>query len=66
MNSGVYVGQVNAYTLADAGVAVRLPRRPDLLMTVTAQNFLNELHREFVGAAEVGRLVMVQLEYRLR
>ena len=66
MNSGVYVGHVDAYTLADAGVAVRLPRRPDLLLTVTAQNLFNELHREFVGAAEVGRLVMVQLEYRLR
>jgi iron complex outermembrane receptor protein len=66
MNSGVYVGDVSAYTLADAGVAYRVPRRPDMLLTVTADNLLDHLHREFVGAPEIGRLVMAQIQYTIR
>jgi iron complex outermembrane receptor protein len=66
MNSGVYVGNVAAYTLADAGLSYRVPRQSDLLFTVSADNLLDALHREFVGAPEIGRLVLVQLQYTLR
>ena len=66
MNSGAYVGPVAAYTIADAGGAYRIPHRPDLLLTISADNVFNAVHREFVGAPEVGRLVIVQLAYTLR
>lgn len=66
MNSGAYVGPVGAYTLADAGLAYRVPHRSDLLLTVSADNVFNVVHREFVGAPEIGRLVIAQLAYTLR
>jgi iron complex outermembrane receptor protein len=66
MNSGVYVGNVAAYTLADAGFAYRVPQRPDLLLTLTADNVFDTLHREFIGAPQIGRLVMAQLQYTIR
>ena len=66
MNSGAYVGPVDAYTVADAGLAYRLPHQPDLLLTVSADNVFNTVHREFVGAPEIGRLVIAQLAYTLR
>jgi outer membrane receptor for ferrienterochelin and colicins len=66
MNSGVYVGDVSAYTLVDAGGAYRLPRRPDMLLTLSVLNLLNDVHREFVGAPAIGRLAMLQLDYTLR
>ena len=66
MNSGVYVGDVAAYTLVDAGFAYRLPRQPDLLLTVSADNILDKLHQEFIGAPQVGRLIMAQVEYTVR
>ncbi|HKO16303.1 MAG TPA: TonB-dependent receptor [Gemmatimonadaceae bacterium] len=66
MISGVYAGTVAAYTLADAGAAYRVPRRPDLVLTLTVQNLLDDVHREFIGAPAIGRLAMLQLEYTLR
>lgn len=66
MNSGAYVGPVDPYTLTDAGVAYRVAHRSDLLLTVSADNVFNVVHREFVGAPEIGRLVIAQLAYTLR
>ncbi|MFL5613410.1 MAG: TonB-dependent receptor plug domain-containing protein [Gemmatimonadaceae bacterium] len=66
MNSGVYVGNVAAYTLTDAGLSYRVPQRSDLLLTLSADNLLDARHREFVGAPEIGRLVLVQLQYSPR
>jgi iron complex outermembrane receptor protein len=66
MNSGVYVGRVESSTLADGGVAYRLPRRPDALLTLTARNLFNTQHREFLGAPSIGRFVLLQLEYTIR
>lgn len=66
MNSGVYVGNVAAYTLTDAGLSYRVARQSALLLTVSADNLFDARHREFVGAPEIGRLVLVQLQYTLR
>ena len=66
MNSGAYVGPVAAYTVADVGAAYRVAHRSDLLLTLSADNIFDVVHREFVGAPEIGRLVIAQLAYTLR
>jgi hypothetical protein len=43
-----------------------VPQRPDLLLTLTADNVFDTLHREFIGAPQIGRLVMAQLQYTIR
>jgi iron complex outermembrane receptor protein len=65
MLSGVYSGNVPAYTTADAGFAYRLPGHERLLLTVSGQNVLGGSHREFIGAPMLGRLGVAQLQYSL-
>ena len=62
MSSGVYVGSVAGATVVDAGLAYRVRGRNDLVLTLAAQNLLDEQHREFVGGAMLGRAVTAQAE----
>jgi iron complex outermembrane receptor protein len=63
MNSGVYVGDVDGYSVVDASVGYRLPFQPSTHVSLTANNILNNLHREFVGAPEIGRLLLARVRY---
>ena len=63
MNSGAFVGPVPGYGLMDVGFAYRFPFASRALLAVFAQNALDNRHREFVGAPEIGRLVMAQVQY---
>ncbi len=64
MNSGVYVGDVEGYTLVDLNVGYRLPvGRGDALLSVSAQNLFNEKTRQFIGAPEIGRMVMTRISF---
>jgi iron complex outermembrane receptor protein len=65
LSSGVYVGNVEAYSVVDATVGYRLPFAPAVTVTVNALNVLDNRHREFIGAPEIGRLVtgMVRAEF---
>lgn len=63
MNSGVYLGSVDGYAIVDAGLGYRLPFQPSTQVSLTANNILNNLHREFVGAPEVGRLLMLRVRH---
>jgi iron complex outermembrane receptor protein len=65
LNSGVYMGNVEAYAVVDATVGYRLPFAPAITVTVNARNVLDNRHREFIGAPEIGRLVtgMVRAEF---
>jgi len=63
MNSGVYVGDVDSYTVFDANVSYQLPWAPGATATVTATNLFDNVHQEFIGAPELGRLLMVRLAY---
>lgn len=65
MNSGVYIGEVAAYTIADVQAAYRIPRS-DVSLSLNVQNLLDTQHREFVGAPVLGRFAMLQAEYALR
>ena len=62
MNSGVYVGTVQGYQKFDANVGYRLPFAP-ATVTLTATNLFDARYQEFVGAPEVGRLLLARLTY---
>ncbi len=74
MNSGVFVGPVEGYGVFDANLAYRLPWVHGATAAVTGSNLLgwhyeegervwDPKHREFVGAPELGPLVMFRLQY---
>jgi len=63
MNSGVFIGRVNAYSVVDANVAYRFSGIGGATVSLTGSNLLNRLHREFIGAPELGRLLMLRLQY---
>jgi iron complex outermembrane receptor protein len=66
MRGGVYNGNVPSHTTVDGGLAYRIAGRERMLMNVSVQNLLGRLHREFVGAPMLGRLVSVQVQYSTR
>lgn len=63
MNSGVYIGEVTGYEVVDAAIGYELPFRRGTRLSLTANNILNKMHREFVGAPEVGRLLLLRVQY---
>ena len=67
MNSGVYVGNVDACTLLDLNAAYELPinlPNASATLNVSAGNVLNKKHQYFIGAPEIGRLVSAGLTVR--
>ncbi len=65
VNSGVYAGVVDGYAVFDASVGYQFPWRHDLLVVLSALNLLDNVHREFVGGAAIGRLVTLRLRAAL-
>ncbi|MDE2655149.1 MAG: TonB-dependent receptor [Gemmatimonadota bacterium] len=75
MNSGVYLGEVDPYQVVDASIGYRLPFQPAAHVSLTATNILsrqrnsdydffgNNRHREFVGAPEIGRMLLLRVRY---
>ena len=63
MNSGVYVGDVEAQTQFDFNVSYRVPFAPNTLLTLDVQNAFNDQKQQFVGAPAIGRLVFLQAQY---
>ena len=63
MRSGVFAGPVDAYHVLDLTAGYQLPFQPGTRLEMTVYNALNNLHREFVGAPELGRLAMVRVKY---
>jgi iron complex outermembrane receptor protein len=64
VNSGVYVGELDAYTVLDANVSYHLPWVPGATATLTVSNILDNMHQEFIGAPELGRLAILRLMYQ--
>ncbi|MGI9627228.1 MAG: TonB-dependent receptor domain-containing protein [Longimicrobiales bacterium] len=62
-NSGVYVGDIESYTVVDAGLGYRLPFQPSTRVSLNVTNLLNNEHREFIGAPEIGRLLLFRVQY---
>ncbi len=65
-NAGVYAGEVEGYTVLDVQVRVPVPGLPRARAGVVAANLLDDRHQEFVGAPEIGRLVVASLTYAFR
>lgn len=63
MNSGVYVGDVDSFAVVDASVGYRLPFQPSTRISLNATNLFNNEHREFVGAPEIGRLLLFRIQH---
>jgi iron complex outermembrane receptor protein len=66
MNTGVYIGRVPGYGLVDANMEVAIPWVAGASFAITAYNVLDHTHREFVGAPELGRLLLARLSYQFR
>lgn len=62
MNSGVFIGDVDSYTVLDASVAYRFPFAQNTILSVNVQNVFDDRHQEFIGAPELGRLILTQLQ----
>jgi iron complex outermembrane receptor protein len=63
MNSGVYVGRVDSYVVVDANAAYRVPNVQGLTVSLQVNNLLDEKHREFIGAPELGIVALLKLQY---
>ena len=63
MASGVFTGTVDAYHVLDVTAGYQLPIQPNARLELTVYNALNNRHREFVGAPELGRLALVRVRY---
>lgn len=59
--SGVFVGDVDEYSLLDLNASCLLPFGSNLRLGVDVSNALDNKHRTFIGAPEIGRLVFGQL-----
>ncbi len=59
--SGVFVGDVKSYSLLDLNASYLLPFGENLRLGVDVSNALDNKHRTFIGAPEIGRLVFGQL-----
>jgi len=63
MDSGVYEGEVDPFTVLDLGLGYRVPGFTGFIVSLTVNNALGDEHREFVGAPEIGRLALLKLLY---
>jgi len=63
VETGPYVGEVESYFLLDARAGYDLPQVPGLSVNVTGKNILNNEHREFAGAPELGAAVFARMQY---
>lgn len=59
--AGVYAGRVDEYGVLDLRAGWALPGMRNVELSVEALNVLDNRHQEFVGAAEIGRLVLARV-----
>lgn len=65
MNSGVYVGTLDRYTVFDANVAYRVPGYQGFIVSLTVNNVFDNKHQEFIGAPEIGAIGLLKVQYQL-
>ncbi len=65
MNSGVYVGEVEGFRVVDLNMGYRVPGYSGFVVSLTLNNAFGNLHQEFIGAPEIGRIAMLKLQYEL-
>ena len=65
MNSGVYVGTLDSYTVFDTNVAYRVPGYEGFIVSLTVNNVFDNRHQEFIGAPEMGIVGLLKVQYQL-
>ena len=63
MDSGVYRGDVESYGVLDFNIGYVLPSMRGARLSLIVNNILDNLHQEWVGAPEMGRMAMLRVEY---
>jgi len=61
VNSGVYVGDVEAYSVFDLNFGFKLPGSSGLTAQLDVQNILDESYSPFPGTPDLGRFTMLRL-----
>ncbi|MDX1577244.1 MAG: TonB-dependent receptor [Gemmatimonadota bacterium] len=62
-NSGVYIGDVEAYGVLDAGLGFRVPGWEDLWFQLDVQNIFDTSYQTFVGVPELGRMILARVRW---
>ena len=60
-DSGVYLGEVQTYTIVDFNFGYDLPFSSGSRFSLNVNNLLDKEHKEFIGAPLLGRLIMARL-----
>lgn len=64
--SGPYVGDVDSYFLLDVGVGYDLSNfQEGLRFDVSVSNATDKMHRQFIGAPQIGRQAMARITYSM-
>ena len=61
VNTGVYIGNIENYTVVDFKGGYDLPFAPGANLSVTVQNVFDTEHQEMIGAPKIGRLALLSL-----
>lgn len=65
--SGPYVGDLDAYFLLDVGAGYDLGKfQEGLRLDLTVTNALDKMHRQFIGAPQLGRQAMARITYSIK
>jgi iron complex outermembrane receptor protein len=64
VQSGRFSGRIPSYAVVGVGGEVRLARRPEMDLALTATNVFDNRHQEYIGAPELGRLLVLRLRAR--
>jgi len=62
VKSGWYEGNIPSYAVVNLGAQVALPSHRGMSLSVTANNLLDNVHQEYIGAPAIGRLVVIRLQ----
>jgi outer membrane receptor for ferrienterochelin and colicins len=66
VRSGPYSGTVEAFTLLDLGAGYDLDAYvPGMRIDVSVLNVLDNVHRQFIGAPQMGRLALARIIYTI-
>ncbi len=63
MNSGVYVGTVDNYTVFDLSAGYRIPMDSRAVLSLSATNLFDKRYTAFIGAPAIGRMILLRLRY---
>ncbi|HET9294684.1 MAG TPA: TonB-dependent receptor, partial [Gemmatimonadales bacterium] len=65
VQSGRFTGRIPSYAVLDLGGEVRVARRPELGLALSVTNLFDNRHQEYIGAPEIGRLLVARLRARI-